>query len=275
MSKGEQYQGYGYRTPAASEDAWRRFDVHNPDPGYFQFDWLSARHPDLYHKFALSTVGLMDELAKLVDLSGLVVADIGAGTGRATLAAAQKAKQVIAVDAYESVVEYGSRLIKEANLSNVQFVLGDSANLPLEDDSMDAVLCAWAELDHVEAWRVLKPGGWLVQLVGAPGSLCGELTPILAESYPDLITEVATAEQWDQACPPTDALVSDERWNGIPFASGVRVHDFTYVADYGDPDEAAAILGRIYGPLASQYMRDQDRSTLAWRLRIHYGQVSK
>ncbi len=275
MSTDERYQVYGYNTPAAPEDAWRSFDEQNPDPGYLQFDWLSARHPDLYHKFALSTVGLMNELAKMVDLSGLVVADIGAGTGRATLAAAQQARQVIAIDAYESVVEYGARLVKEANLSNVRYVSGDSANLPLEDDSMDAVICAWAELNHAEAWRVLKPGGWLVQLVGAPGSLCGELTPILAESYPDLIQEVAAAEQWDRTCPPTDVTISTKRWQGVPFASGVRAHDFTYIADYGDPDEAAAILGRIYGPLASQYMRDRDQSTLAWRLRIYYGRVSK
>ncbi len=275
MPTDEQFQRYGYRVPAAPEDGWRSFDEQDPEPGYFQFDWLSARHPDLYHKFALSMVGLMNELAKLVDLSGLIVADIGAGTGRATLAAARRARQVIAIDAYESVVEYGSRLVAEANLTNVRYVLGDRAALPLEDDSIDAVICAWAELDYAEAWRALKPGGWLVHLMGAPGSLCGELTPILAGSYPDLITEVVPAEQWDPACPPTDAIIGDERWNGVPFARGVRVHDFTYVADYGDPDEAAAILGRIYGPLASQYMRDRAQSTLAWRLRIYYGQVSK
>jgi hypothetical protein len=29
--------------------------MKNPQPGYFQFDWISARHPDLYHRFELST----------------------------------------------------------------------------------------------------------------------------------------------------------------------------------------------------------------------------
>jgi hypothetical protein len=47
----------GYRLQAAPEDAWRTYDERNPMPGYFQFDWLSARHTDLYHKFALSRVG--------------------------------------------------------------------------------------------------------------------------------------------------------------------------------------------------------------------------
>ena len=44
-----------YATPAPV-DAWRTYDIHEPDPGYFQFDWLSARHPDLYHAFAVSSV---------------------------------------------------------------------------------------------------------------------------------------------------------------------------------------------------------------------------
>jgi hypothetical protein len=41
-----------------------------PDPGYGEFDWLSARHPDLYHRFALSTEGLMAELSTIFDLAG-------------------------------------------------------------------------------------------------------------------------------------------------------------------------------------------------------------
>ena len=46
------YYGAGYKIPAAPVDSWRSFDVNNPDPGFFQFDWLSARHPDLYDRFA-------------------------------------------------------------------------------------------------------------------------------------------------------------------------------------------------------------------------------
>ena len=51
---------------AAPLDDWRIYDEHDPVPGYFDLDWFSAYHPDLYHKFSLSTEGLMDELEKLV-----------------------------------------------------------------------------------------------------------------------------------------------------------------------------------------------------------------
>ena len=84
----EQLIHAGYDVPAAAPDAWRSYDEQDPLPGYFEFDWLSSRHPDLYHRFALSTVGLMDELDRLVDLTGLGVVDVAAGTGRSAAASA-------------------------------------------------------------------------------------------------------------------------------------------------------------------------------------------
>src|SRR4051812_29062935 len=104
---------YDFDAPAAPDGAWRSYDPDNPDPRYFEFDWISARHPDLYHQFALSTDGLMQELPEVVDLTGLTVVDVGAGTGRASQAAARLATRVYAVDAYQSVIDYGSRLARD------------------------------------------------------------------------------------------------------------------------------------------------------------------
>lgn len=67
-----------YEIVAAPAGAWRRFDPHHPDPGCYEFDWLSSQHPDLYYAFALSTEGLTAELEQLVDLRGLTVIDMGA-----------------------------------------------------------------------------------------------------------------------------------------------------------------------------------------------------
>jgi hypothetical protein len=72
---------YSYDMQAAPADEWRVYDPNDPDPGYYQFDWISARHPDLYHQYALTSVGLIDEFARLVDLSGR---DVLSGLGRAT-----------------------------------------------------------------------------------------------------------------------------------------------------------------------------------------------
>ena len=269
----EHIQRAGYSLEAAPLDDWRIYEEDDPVPGYFDFDWLSAYHPDLYHKFSLSTEGLMDELEKIVDLSGLVVVDIGAGTGRATIRASEKAKHVYAIDAYRSVAEFGRDMIKQLDLRNVDYIQADGADIPLQDNSVDVCLHSWAIMDHEESYRVLKPHGLLVSLGPAPGSLCGELTAPLAREYPELIKSVASLGSLDHHCPPVEGEV--DPWVDIPLVAPARFHDFTYVADYGDATEAAAILGRLYGPRAKSYIRHRARSTLAWRLRVTVARVAK
>jgi SAM-dependent methyltransferase len=264
----------GYETPAAPLEEWRDYDRGHPHPGYFEFDWISARYPDLYHRFAVSTDGLMDELEKLVDLTGLEVVDIGAGTGRSTLGAARTARHVNAIDAYRSVVEFGRNTVRQAGLTNVTYRQGDRAALPLEDESVDAALAVWAAFDPQEVYRVLRPGGWVIYGACAPGSLMGEMTEVLASSYQDFVSEVAPREVFAPGCPPEDGEVDTTSWEGIP-VQWMKYHDFTHVGDFGDATELAAILGRIYGPVAEQYARDHGKSTLAYRLRICYGQVAK
>jgi SAM-dependent methyltransferase len=271
----EQLERAGYHVPAAPVGAWRNYDERHPVPGYFQFDWLSSRHPDLYHAFALSTAGFMRELETLVDLAGLDVIDIGAGTGRVALEAARKAEKIAAVDIFDSVVWYGRETMRRAGIKNVHYLVGDNGHLPLPDNSMDASICAWAYLNHAKARRVLRPDGLLISLVPAPGAWCGELTATLAGVYPDIIKEIGPAEQLDPAFPDADSLVQEDTWNGVAVKAPIRLHDFTCVSDYGDCLEAAAILGRLYGPQAKQYILDRRQSTLAWRLRIEMCRVRK
>jgi ubiquinone/menaquinone biosynthesis C-methylase UbiE len=111
--------------PAAPLDAWRSYDEQAPIPNYFDFDWLSSRHPDLYHKFALSTLGLMHELDRLVDLSGLDVLEAAAGTGRAAIEAGRKAHRVTAIDIFPSVVCFGKEMVRQAGLGNVDYARAD------------------------------------------------------------------------------------------------------------------------------------------------------
>ncbi len=271
----EQLIKAGYDVEAAPEDDWRTYDEAHPVPNYYDFDWLSSRHPDLYHKFALSSLGLVDELNSLMDLTGLEMIDIGAGTGRITLGVAKKAKKVLALDPFIATMFYGRRVIHQAGLDNVRYIRGDSAHLPLPDHSMDAAVCAWAIIHYPEAYRILKPDGYLIDLLPAPGALCGELTPVLAECYPQIITEIAPASELDASAPVSDTALRADTWNGVPVHSPIPIHDFTYTADYHDHQEAAAIVGRLFGPIAKRYMLDRKQSTLSWRLRIVINRVRK
>jgi ubiquinone/menaquinone biosynthesis C-methylase UbiE len=271
----EQLISFGYLVPAASVDAWRTYDEQAPIPNYFDFDWLSSRHPDLYHKFALSTLGLMHELDRLVDLSGLDVLEVAAGTGRAAIEAGRKAHRVTAIDIFPSVICFGKEMVRQAGLGNVDYARADCNHLPFPDDTFDACISSWAILSFTEAYRVLKPGGYLIWLGPAPGALCGELTATLASVFPEIITEIAPDDYYDPACPDSDAALQDATWNGLQVTPPTLLHDFTYTADYGDCLEAAAIFGRLYGPAARRYMLDRQQSKFSWRLRIEIVRVSK
>ncbi len=271
----EQLERDGYLVPAAPVDDWRRYDALHPVPPYFGFDWFSARHPDLYHRFALSTDGLMRELDSLVDLAGLAVIDVGAGTGRSAMAAARRAKSVTAVDIFESVVLYGRDQARQAGLDNLAYLRGDREKLPFAGGCFDALINSWADLNLPEAWRVLKDGGYLIRL-GAPlEGLCGELTATLAPFFPQVIQGVGPAAWFEPGCPAQDSQFDDDTWGGVAVSAPTLRRDFTYTAEYGSVEEAAAITGRLYGPPAREYFLERRQSHFTWRLRIEVCRVRK
>lgn len=265
----------GYKLQAAPVDYWRIYDEINPIPGYFQFDWLSSRYPDLYHQFALSTVGLMEKLHTIIDLTGCDVLDIGAGTGRSAMGAAKKAKRVFAVDFYFSVVLFGKSQLQRTNPANVHYINGAREHLPLPENSVDVVINAWAELNPREAYRVLKPNGYLIQMGAIPNALCGELTSELATDYPWLPKDCAPAEVFSPTYPDRQDTTDNSIWNGIPVIGSIIIYQFTYIAQYQNYSEAACMTGRLYGPKAKCYFMTREQSTFSWRLQIIMGQVYK
>jgi SAM-dependent methyltransferase len=93
---------------------------------------------------------------------GASVVDLGAGTGKFTPRLVQTGARVIAVEPVDSM-----RARLAATLPDVEALAGTAQSIPLEDASVDAVVCAqsfhWfasrAALDEIH--RVLKPGGRL------------------------------------------------------------------------------------------------------------------
>lgn len=101
-------------------------------------------------------------------IDGRVVADLGAGAGRFTIAAARRARRVIAVDAVPSLLTQLRQRASAAGLTNVEIRRGSFRRLPLDDDSVDvAVFCSsfhtrgphGGEGALSEAERVVQPGG--------------------------------------------------------------------------------------------------------------------
>jgi len=101
----------------------------------------------------------------------LVIADLGAGEGTVSQLLARRAKNVIAVDNSEKMVEFGSELARSHGVSNLEYRLGDLEDLPIERESVDVAFFSQS-LHHAqhppralaEASRILKPGGRIIIL---------------------------------------------------------------------------------------------------------------
>ncbi|MCL2056265.1 MAG: class I SAM-dependent methyltransferase [Oscillospiraceae bacterium] len=110
-------------------------------------------------------------LFSLADLTGKTVLDVGAGSGRLTFAAAEKAAWVYASEPVGTMREFMRDKIAREGIKNVRVLDGIVTELPFPDCTFDVVMSGhvfgedW-DAELAEFTRVCKPGGWLL---GCPG----------------------------------------------------------------------------------------------------------
>lgn len=101
------------------------------------------------------------------------VLDIATGTGDLAIALTEtNASKIIGLDISQGMMDIGKKKVKEKKLDKtIEFVLGDSENLPFDDSSIDAITVAFGirnfenlEKGLSEIKRVLKPKGIFVIL---------------------------------------------------------------------------------------------------------------
>jgi demethylmenaquinone methyltransferase/2-methoxy-6-polyprenyl-1,4-benzoquinol methylase len=101
------------------------------------------------------------------------ILDIATGTGDLAINLAEtSASKIIGLDISSGMLDIGKQKIKNKNLdSKVDMVLGDSENMPFDDNSFDAITVAFGirnfetlENGLKEIYRVLKPNGTFVIL---------------------------------------------------------------------------------------------------------------
>ncbi|MGM0603762.1 MAG: arsenite methyltransferase [Bacillota bacterium] len=100
---------------------------------------------------------------------GETVLDLGCGAGFDVFLAARKVGvegKVIGIDMTEAMIEKAEANAAENNIENVEFILGEIEDLPVEDSSVDVIisncvinLSPAKEKVFAEAKRVLKDGG--------------------------------------------------------------------------------------------------------------------
>ena len=118
--------------------------------------------------------------------SGEVVLDLGSGAGVDVFLAANKVGptgRVIGVDMTEEMVDKAKSIARDHGYHNVEFRLGEIEKLPVEDESVDAIISNCVinlspDKSKVfrEAYRVLKSGGRLtVSDIVSEGALPDEI----------------------------------------------------------------------------------------------------
>ena len=101
------------------------------------------------------------------------ILDIATGTGDLAINLAEtNAAKITGLDISSGMLDIGKQKIKKKSLDHkIEMVLGDSENIPFDDDSFDAITVAFGvrnfetlEIGLKEIHRVLKPNGTFVIL---------------------------------------------------------------------------------------------------------------
>jgi len=111
------------------------------------------------------------ELLSLVDFAGKTVIDVGAGTGRLSLAVAGRARTVFAVDPVANLRAYVRHKAREAGFHNVYPVDGVITGIPFPGGTADVTMSGHVfgdepEAEYRELLRVTKPGGMIILCPG-------------------------------------------------------------------------------------------------------------
>ncbi|MHC0443950.1 bifunctional demethylmenaquinone methyltransferase/2-methoxy-6-polyprenyl-1,4-benzoquinol methylase UbiE [Flavobacterium sp. 3-218] len=139
------------------------------------FDTISGNYDNLNRVISFGIdVKWRKKVLKIVsDKKPKVILDIATGTGDLAILMAQtNAEKIIGLDISAGMLEVGKKKVEEKKLSNViELVLGDSENMPFEDNHFDAITVGFGvrnfenlEKGFAEILRVLKPNGVFVIL---------------------------------------------------------------------------------------------------------------
>lgn len=140
------------------------------------FDNISSNYDFLNHflSFGIDHIWRRKTIRLMQSKNPKVILDVATGTGDLAFAAYKKLKpdKIIGLDLSNGMLEVGRKKIKNKKLQDkLEFVQGDSENLPFNDNFFDSVMVSFGvrnfenlNMGLKEIFRVLKPGGNLYVL---------------------------------------------------------------------------------------------------------------
>ncbi len=142
--------------------------VHGPIAAFY--DGIAGSYDQEQDAGVIARLRRTERAAVIKRLSSFVrqpdrVLEIGAGTGRYTLELARLAKEVVAVDVSDRMLQILRGKAQRAHLNNISFVRGDIQDIPV--DHRFSHICAFSSLEYVPDLAALlknlsgqlEPGG--------------------------------------------------------------------------------------------------------------------
>lgn len=217
--------------------------------------------PELYDRFALSTLEAAKKVHELINFTDARVLDIASGTGKNAFEHAKLARSVIGIEPFETMRDFATARARARGVTNVEFRDGIAEDLSMfGEDSFDVAVSMygapfpWDTNDSFVRGceRVVRSGGHIV-VVGTPPNW----RPAYARS-PSVPFGNPEAQQ-----------AVDHRLGQLGFS----VHDSVVDLDYGTEQEALETFGFIYGPAAIDHILDNKTSHQEWALRTYIKRV--
>src|SRR5918997_1867637 len=141
--------------------------------------WASGDYPSMVDTFLLPLGPRLVEASGIG--SGMRVLDVAAGTGNASLPAAERGASVTASDLTPELLEAGRSRAENQGLE-LEWTEADAENLPFEESSFDVVMSSIGAMfaPHHQAVadelvRVCRPGGTIGLLSWTPEGMLGAL----------------------------------------------------------------------------------------------------
>ena len=199
--------------------------------------WASGDYPSMVETFLLP-LG-----PRLVDACGIGpgmrVLDVAAGTGNASIPAAQRGAEVTASDLTPELLEAGRERAEAAGVE-LDWVEADAEWLPFADDSFDVVMSSIGAMfapHHRdvadELVRVCAPGGTIGLLSWTPEGMLGALFRTIGPFAPPPPAGAQPPPLWGSEDHVRDLFGDRAQWNRVE-RDVLDITAFERPRDYGD-----------------------------------------
>jgi ubiquinone/menaquinone biosynthesis C-methylase UbiE len=223
-----------------------------------RWDILYRDYPQVYEAFmdVPYQPSVFDQVPKIIDLQGKVIADVGAGTGRSSLALARTARQVIGIEYEPAMLRQGRQMAFGDEALRVSYLCGDALALPLADGAVDIVTGFTLALFPAEQYReFIREGlrvakGKVVYVGIPPGWYGGDLDPIIED--PD---KGKFDVEMDRI------FIEDYQFS---------YQDVFSYQDYGTIEKIVSIYGFIFGKKVIEHIKRNKITAIRWKYRVYW-----